>query len=154
MAHGEVKIDEALTLLILLSCHGKPGLVRRETRDDGTVVLHRLDLPSAFKHPFHHKRFSQVRAALLNRGRSGSHEDLRAQVMQLLVDHVPRVVASLRRNPPRGKRSSTPSRATGSSRSSRTSSGSIAATSSRPPSDGGPSSATCRTVSAVDSTSP
>jgi hypothetical protein len=104
VAHGEVKVDQAVALMILLTCHGKPGDAWYETRDDGSSVLHRGDLDSAFTQPFHRKRFNQVQAAIRVRSADDSLEARRSELNQLLSVHIPRVVASLRRNPPRAGR--------------------------------------------------
>ncbi len=101
VAHGEIKIDQAVALMILLTCHGEPGAVRTETRDDGTVVLHRADRETAFTQPFHRKRFNQIQAALRGRCADASLDARRSELNRLLATHVPCVIASLRRHPPR-----------------------------------------------------
>jgi hypothetical protein len=101
VAHGEIKIDQAMALMILLTCHGKPGDIRVETRTDGSSVLHRGDLDSAFTQPFHRDRFTQVRAALRVRCADDARDARRAELNRLLAAHLPRVIASLRRRPPR-----------------------------------------------------
>jgi hypothetical protein len=98
VARTDVDIDEALALLILLTCHGKPADVKYETQADGTVVPRLTFADSAFTQPFHPERFEQIRLAL--RSTADSESARRAALLQLLAGHIPGVITSLRRNPP------------------------------------------------------
>ena len=98
VARQDVGIDEALALLVLLTCHGKPADVKYETQADGTMVPRLTVSASAFTQPFHLKRFTQIRLAL--RATTDSLNERRAALLRLLAEHVPGVVTSLRRNPP------------------------------------------------------
>ncbi len=60
----DVDVDDALALLVLLTCHGKPADVKYETDADGTVVPRLTFAASAFTQPFHPERFTQIRLAL------------------------------------------------------------------------------------------
>ena len=64
VARQDVGIDEALALLVLFTCHGKPADVKYETHADGTLVPRLTFWASAFTQPFHLKRFTQIRLAL------------------------------------------------------------------------------------------
>jgi hypothetical protein len=102
VARHDVDVDEALALLVLLTCHGKPAEVKYETQADGTVVPRLAFSHSAFTQPFHPERFKQIRLAL--RATTDSASARRAALLQLLTEHIPGVIASLRRKPPSASR--------------------------------------------------
>lgn len=104
VARTDVDVDGALALLILLTCHGKPADVKHMTQADGTVVPHLTFSDSAFTQPFHPERFKQIRVALRNRLTANSGDSRKAALLQVLAEHVPGVIASLRRRPPVGGR--------------------------------------------------
>ena len=56
-ARGDVKIGQALELMILLTCHGKPGEATVKKRNYAGFGSHRIDQKSAFLQPFHPRRF-------------------------------------------------------------------------------------------------
>jgi len=99
VARDDVGIDEALAVLILLTCHGKPADVKNETCADGSVVHHLTFSDSAFTQPFHPERFRQIRLALQTT--AASTDARRVALLQLLAEHIPSVIGSLRRSPPR-----------------------------------------------------
>lgn len=103
VARHDVDVDEALALLVLLTCHGKPAEVKYETQADGSVVPRLTFSDSSFIQPFHPERFKQIRLAL--RATDDSASARRAALLRLLAEHIPAVVASLRRNPPSASRS-------------------------------------------------
>ena len=98
----DVAVDEALGLLVLLTCHGKPADVKYETQANGTVVPHLTFSDSAFTQPFHPERFKQIRLVL--RATTDSIRERRAALLRLLAEHIPGVVTSLRRKPPSASR--------------------------------------------------
>ena len=98
----DVDVDDALALLVLLTCHGKPADVKYETDADGTVVPRLTFAASAFTQPFHPERFTQIRLAL--RATTDSIRERRAALLRLLAEHIPGVVTSLRRKPPSASR--------------------------------------------------
>ena len=100
VARGDVEIDQALELMILLTCHGKPGEAAVDKRNDGSSVSHRRAQKSAFLQPFHPRRFRQVMSALRARTAGDSLDERRAELYRLLSASVRDVVASLRKNPP------------------------------------------------------
>jgi len=102
VARQDVGIDEALALLVLFTCHGKPADVKYETHADGTLVPRLTFWASAFTQPFHLKRFTQIRLAL--RATADSTSERKAALLQLLAEHIPGVVTSLRRKPPFARR--------------------------------------------------
>lgn len=102
VARQDVGIDEALALLVLLTCHGKPADVKYETQADGTMVPRLTFSASAFTQPFHLKRFKQIRLAL--RATADSTSERKAALLQLLAEHIPNVITSLRQKPPSGSR--------------------------------------------------
>jgi hypothetical protein len=102
VARHDLDIDEALALLVLLTCHGKPAEVKYETAADGTVVPRFTFAASAFTQPFHPERFTQIRLALW--ATTDSTSERRAALLRLLAEHIPGVITSLRRKPPPASR--------------------------------------------------
>jgi hypothetical protein len=98
----DVDVDDALALLVVLTCHGKPADVKYETDADGTVVPRLTLAASAFTQPFHPERFTQIRLAL--RATTDSTSERRAALLRLLAEHIPSVIMSLRRKPPPASR--------------------------------------------------
>ncbi len=98
VARHDAEIDEAVALLILLTCHGKPADVKYDILADGTKVPRLTFADSAYTQPFHPKRFTEIRLAL--RSTTDSVAARRAALLQLLAKHIPEVIASLRRSPP------------------------------------------------------
>ncbi len=86
----DVPVDDALALLVLLTCHGDPGVGFAK---------------SPFTRPLHPKRFEQVLPALRERLADNGHEAPRTELAQLLLQHVPHVIETLRQNPPEPHRS-------------------------------------------------
>jgi hypothetical protein len=102
VAQDDVDVDDALALLVLLTCHGKPAEVKNETLADGTVVPRLTFSDSAFTQPFHPQRFTQIRLAL--RATTDSTSERRAALLRLLAEQIPGVITSLRRKPPSARR--------------------------------------------------
>jgi hypothetical protein len=96
----DVVIDEALALLILHTCHGKPADVAYETLADGTLVPHPTYSKSAFRRPFHPQRFKQILPALRQRCADESPAARETALLQLLAVQIPEVIGSLRQSPP------------------------------------------------------
>lgn len=100
VARDDVKIDQALELMILVTCHGNPGDAGIDRTADALAARSRKN-QSAFLKPFHPKRFKQVMSALRVRTAGDSRSEHRAELYRLLSTRIRDVIESLRRNPPR-----------------------------------------------------
>ena len=95
VARGDVKIDQALELMILLTCHSKPGESAPEKWERCPAPSHiGENQKSAFAQPFHRKRFKQVMSALRARAAGDSFDERRAMLYRLLSSKVQDVIES------------------------------------------------------------
>ncbi|KPK80433.1 MAG: hypothetical protein AMS25_09080 [Gemmatimonas sp. SM23_52] len=104
LIRADVPIDEALAVLILCTCHGKPAEYTYKTLADGTEIPHFTYPKSAFTCPLHPNRFKEILPRLRERCVDDSVAEQKALLLRLLAKHLPRVVESLRLKPePPGK---------------------------------------------------